>query len=96
MIFLVLSGKMIFPFPENIILVFKRKIEDDLSQNNTWKYDIFFKCSEKMGFPKKSHWNIIFFVVLSGKMIFLFPENIILFPGRKMKDDLSQKKYMVI
>ena len=50
----------------------------------------FSKCSEKMVFPKKSHWNMIF-LVLSGKMIFLFPENIILFFRRKMKDD--QKKY---
>ena len=65
-------------------------MKDDLSQKNTWKYDIFFKCSEKMVFPKKSHWNMIF-LVLSGKMIFLFPENMILFFGRKMKDDFSQK-----
>ena len=96
MIFLVLSGKMIFVFPENIILFFRRKMKDDLSQKNTWKYDIFFKCSEKMVFPKKLHWNMIFLVVLSGKMIFLFPENMILFFRRKMKDDLSQKKYMEI
>ena len=96
MIFLVLSGKMIFLFPENIILFFRRKMKDDLSQKNTWKYDIFFKCSEKMVFPKKLHWNMIFLVVLSGKMIFLFPENMILFFRRKMKDDLSQKKYMEI
>ena len=31
------------------------------------------------------------FLILSGKMIFLFPEDIILFFRRKMKDDLSQK-----
>ena len=31
------------------------------------------------------------FLVLSGKMIFLFPENMILHVGRKMKDDLSEK-----
>ena len=31
------------------------------------------------------------FLVLLRKMIFLFPENMILPPGRKMKDDLSQK-----
>ena len=31
MIFLVSSGKMIFLFPENMILFFRRKIEDDLS-----------------------------------------------------------------
>ena len=59
-IFLVLSGKMIF---------FRQKMKNDLCHNNSWKYDIFFKCSEKMVFPKKSHWNMIF-LVLSGKMIF--------------------------
>ena len=31
------------------------------------------------------------FLVLLRKMILLFPENMILPPGRKMKDDLSQK-----
>ena len=31
------------------------------------------------------------FLVSSGTMIFLLPENVILFYGRKMKDDLSQK-----
>ena len=61
-------------------------MKDDLSQNN------FLKCSEKMVFPKKLHWNMIFLVVLFGKVIFLFPENMILFFRRKMKDDLSQKK----
>ena len=34
------------------------------------------------------------FLVLSGKMIFLFLEDMILFFGRKMKDNISQKKYM--
>ena len=43
---------------------------------------------EKMVFPKKLRWNMIF-LVLSGKMIFLFPENMILHVRRKMKDDLS-------
>ena len=72
MIFLVLSGKMVFLFPENIILSFRQKMEDDHSQKNTWKYDIFFKYSEKIAFPKKSHWDMIFLVVLSGKMFFFF------------------------
>ena len=98
MIFLVLSGNMIF-FPQNTILFFKRKMKDGLSQNKktkkTWKYDIFCKCSEKMVFPKILHLNMIF-LVLSRKMIFLFPENMILFFRRRMKDDLSQKKYMEI
>ena len=36
------------------------------------------------------------FLVLSGKMIFLFPEKMIVFFRRKMKDNLSRKKYMEI
>ena len=52
MIFLVLSGKMIFLFPENMILTLRQKMKYDLSQKNTWKYDIFFKCSEKIIFQK--------------------------------------------
>ena len=36
------------------------------------------------------------FLVSSGKMIFLFPENMIVFFRRKMKDDLSKTKYMEI
>ena len=53
MIFLVSSGKIIFLFPENMVLFVRRKMKDNLSQKNTWKYDAFFKCSEKMVFPKK-------------------------------------------
>ena len=45
-------------------------------------------CPEKIVFPKRLHWNMIF-LVLSGKMIFLFSENMILHVRRKMKDDLS-------
>ena len=47
------------------------------------------KCSKKIVFSKKLHWNL----VLSGKMVFRFFENTILFFRRKMKDDLSQKIY---
>ena len=91
MIFLILSGKITFLFPKSIILLFRRKMKDDLSQKNTRKYDIFLKCSEKTVFPKKSHGSMIFLVVLSGKIIFVFARNRILFFKRKMKDDLSQK-----
>ena len=45
---------------------------------------------EKLVHPNKSHWNMIF-LVSSGKMKFLFPENMILCFRRKMKYDLSQK-----
>ena len=91
MIFLVLSGKIFFFPPKNIILFFRRKMKDDLSEKNTWKYDIFFKYSEKIVFLKKLHQNMIFLVLLSRKMIFLFPKNMLLFFRRKMKNDLSQK-----
>ena len=83
---------MIFLFLENIILFFRQEMKDDLSQKTTWKYDIFFKCSEKMEFPKKLHWNMIF-LLSSGKVAFLFPKTWYFFYGRKMKDDLSQKIY---
>ena len=52
-IFLVLLRKMIFPFSKNMILYLRLKMKDDLSQKNTRKYDIFFKLSEKMVFPKR-------------------------------------------
>ena len=70
-ILLISSGKMIFLFPENMILFSRHKRKDDLSQKNTWKYDISFKCSEKMVFPKNLRLNTISFVI-SGKIVFLF------------------------
>ena len=52
----------------------------------TWKYDIFFKCSEKMVFPKNSRLNMIFFVI-SGKMVFLFSRKYDIFSlGGKWKE----------
>ena len=52
MIFLASPGKMRFLFPENMILFFRRKMKDDLSQKSTWKYDIFLKCSKRVAFSK--------------------------------------------
>ena len=43
-----------------------------------------------MVFPQNLRWNMIF-LVWSGRMIFLFLENMILPLRRKMKDNLSQK-----
>ena len=63
---------------------------------STWKGDVLFtsfQCLESfvsLHFPKKLYLNMIF-LALSKKMIFLFPENMILFFRRKLKDDLSQK-----
>ena len=78
MIFLVLSGKMIFPFPENIILFFRQKMKDDISQNNTWKYDIFFKCAEKMVFPKQIALEYDLSCIIWKDVIFL-PKSMIFF-----------------
>ena len=50
----------------------------------------FFEMFWKDGLAKKSHWSLIFLVLL-GSMIFIFPENMILFFRRKMKDDLKKK-----
>ena len=54
MVFLALSGKMIFLLPAYMILHFRRKMKDDLSLKNIRKYDIFFKLSEKMIFSKRT------------------------------------------
>ena len=73
MIFLVLSGKMIFLFPENMILHLRRKMKDDLSQKNTRKYDIFFKLSQKMVFRT---WFFMYYL----ERWYFFPEKMIYFP----------------
>ena len=90
MIFLVLSGKMIFLFPENMILHLRRKMKDDLSQKNTRKYDIFFKLSEKMVFSKRAtpghdHSSIMWRDGIS------FPKSWYSFLGQEVRDDLSQE-----
>ena len=65
-------------------------------KKNTWKYDIFFKCSEKMVFPKNSRLNMIFFVI-SGKMVFLFSRKYDIFSlGGKWKKMIFIKKRVEI
>ena len=55
---------------------------------------MFFKCSEKMIFPKKLYWNMIF-LILWEKMAFIFPVNGIFFTDGKWKM-IFLKKYMEI
>ena len=50
-------------------------MKDDLSQKNTWKYDIFFKYPEKMFFPKKIALEYDLSCIIWKDGIF-FPENI--------------------
>ena len=54
MIFLVLSEKIMFLFPENMTLHLRRKMKDNLSQKNARKYGIFIKHSEKKVFSKRT------------------------------------------
>ena len=65
-------------------LAYKEKIEH-CTKNHICSFKIFWKddLSKKI-------------TLKSGKMMFHFPENMILFFRRKMKDDLSPKKYMEI
>ena len=93
MIFLVLSGKIMFLFPRNMILYLGRKMKDDLSQKNTRKYDIFFKCSEKMVFPKRITLGYDLSCTIWKGGIF-FPVNVIFFPwtvNERERDDVSQE-----
>ena len=53
---------MVFPFSENRILLYRRKMKGDLAQKNWRKYDIFSKYSEKMVFPPKNRTGILFFL----------------------------------
>ena len=66
------------------------KFQRVLRQVHTARKTIFSfsRRPERWSFQKNLRWNMIF-LVLSGKMIFLFPENMILHVRRKMKDDLS-------
>ena len=84
------SWKMIFFFPENMILFYRRKMKDDLSQENTWKHDIFFKCSEKIAFPKKITPEHELSRTIRKDGI-SFSRKYDIFSRRKVKDDLSQK-----
>ena len=87
MIFLVLSGKMIFLFLENIILAFRRKMKDYLSQKNTWKYHIFFKknLSKKIALEHDLSCSIVW------KDEIFFLEDMILFFRWKWKMILLKK-----
>ena len=79
MIFLVLSGKMIFLFPENMILHLRRKMKDDLSQKIHGNMIFSSNVLKRWSFQKRLlRWGMIF-IVLSGKMVF-FPENMIFLP----------------
>ena len=53
MIFFVLSGEMIFLSPENMILFFRQKVKDDLSQKIQGKMIFSSNILKKWSFQKK-------------------------------------------
>ena len=65
-------------------------MKDDLSQKNIWKYDIFFKCSEKIVFPKKIalEYDLSSTIKKGG---ISFSRKYDIFSRPKVKDDLPQK-----
>ena len=91
MIFLVLSEKIIFLFPENMILHFKRKIKDDFSQKNIRKYDISFKLYEKMVFSKMAMLGRDISYIMWKESIFFARNMIFFFLLQKVRDGISQE-----
>ena len=91
MIFLVvLSGKIIFLFSENMILFFRRKIKYNLFQKKYMEIWYFLQMPRKDGLYIKNHagiwsfWHYLERWHFSWKIWYFFF-------GRKMKDDLSQE-----
>ena len=69
MIFLVLSGKMIFLSPENMILPLRRKMKYDLSQKIHGTMIFFSNVLRRWSFQKGLRSDMIF-LALSEKMVF--------------------------
>ena len=69
MIFLVLSGKMIFLFPENMILPLRRKMKYDLSQKIHGTMIFFSNVLRRWSFQKGLRSDMSF-LALSEKMVF--------------------------
>ena len=92
MIFLVLLGKMIFPFPENMILHLRRNMKDGLSWkihgNMIFSWDLLKRWSFQKG-PCRH----MIFLVLSGKMVFVSRKHNLFLLGRKWKAAFP-RKYM--
>ena len=76
MILLVLSGKMIFIFPGNLIVLPGRKTKDGLSQKTKYmEIWYFLQMFWKDGLFKNGIWSFLYYL----KRWYFFPENIIFF-----------------
>ena len=95
-IFLVLSGKMIFLFPKNIILPLRPKMKDDLSQKIHGNMIFPSNVLKRWSFQKGLRWGMIF-LALSGKMVFFSRKHDIFSLGGKWEwEAIFFKKYMEI
>ena len=72
-----------------MILPLRRKMKDDLSQKNTRKYDIFFKCFEKMVLSKETPLGHDLSCIIWKDGI--FSPKTYFFLGRKARGDLFQE-----
>ena len=98
MIFLVLSGKMIFLFNENVILFFRRKRKFDLSREKKKEKKIHGNMTFSLNVSKiwsfqKHRTGIYLFCNVWKDGILFFPKTWDFFFRRKMKNDLSQKTH---
>ena len=92
MVVLVLSGKIIFLFPENMILLPDRKWKIVHGKKSTRKYDIFFKCSEKMVFSKRiAPGHDLSCTIWKGGIFFSGKRGIFSLDGKTERDGLSQE-----
>ena len=82
--------KDVFLFLENIILLSKRKMKDDLSQKIHENMIFSSNTPKRWSFQKKDHSWIWSFLYYLERWRFFF-HKIYFFFGRKMEDDLSQE-----
>ena len=90
MIFLVLSGKVIYPFPEKMILHLWHKMKNDLSKKIHGNLIFSSGPPKRWSFQKGPCWHVIF-LILSGKMVFFFREHDLFSSGRKRKTVFPRK-----
>ena len=90
----IIRKRWYFLFPKIWFYSLEEKWKMIFLEKDKWKYDIFCKCSKKTLFPKNSHCNMIF-LQLSGKMIFLFPGNMISFFISLLRTDMFNSSYII-
>ena len=89
MILLILSRKIVFIFPENMILFFRRKRKMIFLKKIHGNIIFLSNVLKRRSFQKNRSW--IWSSLYYLEIWYFFPKTWYFFFGRKMKDDLSQK-----